>query len=400
MRRWLLIILAAALLGLGLTRLLQQDPGYVLIAWGDVSYEMSVWTGILLLLAAFAVGSLALAIVRELRLFRRRIGAWRKGRNIDLSLSQATRGMIAYNEGYWARARKLLGQAAQRSDNSVVFYLFAARASHALGQQRDSEQMLAKAAEAGGGAATAAALTRAELQLAEGDAEACLATLLQSGDALNHPSGLRLQMAVYRQLGSWLQLRDLLPRLQKARILDNAEMQGLQLEVYTQLLDQCGDNEGEVANLWRTIPKLLASNESIAQSYVQALVRSGEQSTAEAFLRTALRKEWSDALVLLYGKLHTDQPEKQLDRARKWLTGREENGALLLTLGRLSLANKLWGVAREYLERSLEYRPDPETYAELGRLLVHLGKRDASLQQFQQGLLQSAPALPELPMPG
>jgi HemY protein len=157
MRRWLIIVLLAALAGLGVTRLLQQDPGYVLIAWGDYSVEMSVWTGVFLLLVGIALASLSLVALRETPLLRRRFNGWRQGRNYDLNLSRASRGMIAYSEGYWGRAHKLLGQAAQNSDNGVVYYLFAARASHALGELRESERLLAQAAEIGGSAATAAA---------------------------------------------------------------------------------------------------------------------------------------------------------------------------------------------------------------------------------------------------
>jgi HemY protein len=400
MRRWLIVVLLAALAGLGLTRLLQQDPGYVLIAWGDYSVEMSMWTGVFLLLVGIAVASLLLVAIRESRLLRRRFGAWRQGRNFDLNLSRASRGMIAYSEGYWGRARKLLGQAAENSDNGVVYYLFAARASHAMGEQRDSERLLAQAAEGGGSAATAAALTRAELQLADGDAQACLATLLRAGDAMTHPAGLKLQVAVYRELGDWQQLRDLMPRLKKARLLAPEQLHTLQLEVFVQLLRRAGKDETSLAAVWRTVPKTLVEELPLVEAYVEALLSIGDTAAAEAYIRTALRRSWNDELALLYGKLKTDHPDKQLERARKWLKGREDNGVLLLTLGRLSLANKLWGVAREYFERSLAVRPDPETYAELGRLLVGLGKSSASLEHFQRGLLQSAPALPELPLPG
>ena len=43
MRFLLLVILLVLLGGAGLGTLINVDPGYVLLAWGDTSIEMSLW---------------------------------------------------------------------------------------------------------------------------------------------------------------------------------------------------------------------------------------------------------------------------------------------------------------------------------------------------------------------
>ncbi|HQW58531.1 MAG TPA: hypothetical protein PK583_06220, partial [Gammaproteobacteria bacterium] len=63
------------------------------------------------------------------------------------------------------------------------------------------------------------------------------------------------------------------------------------------------------------------------------------------------------------------------------------NPILLLTLGRLCLANQLWGKARDYLEKSLNLMPLPETYAALGFLMEYLELREKSEEYYKKGLL-------------
>ena len=58
----------------------------------------------------------------------------------------------------------------------------------------------------------------------------------------------------------------------------------------------------------------------------------------------------------------------------------------MLTLGRLSVKNKLWGKARTYLEESIEINPLPEAYRTLATVLEELGEHGAAAVQYQKGL--------------
>ena len=71
------------------------------------------------------------------------------------------------------------------------------------------------------------------------------------------------------------------------------------------------------------------------------------------------------------------------------------NPILLLTLGRLSLRNELWGKALEYFNVSASLLPSTEVYAEINRLSLKLNKND---QALLNDLIASL-ALPELPLP-
>ena len=44
------------------------------------------------------------------------------------------------------------------------------------------------------------------------------------------------------------------------------------------------------------------------------------------------------------------------------------------------------GKARSYLESSLAIRPSPETYHELGQLMLQVGEQESASDAFQRGL--------------
>ena len=98
MRRLFALILIALLLGVGIVAVIETDPGYVLIAYGNYTVETSLWVGILVL-ALFTLG-----VYLILRLFRRLLGGqeslagWIGGRRARPSSKLTTRGLIRFIE--------------------------------------------------------------------------------------------------------------------------------------------------------------------------------------------------------------------------------------------------------------------------------------------------------------
>lgn len=121
-------------------------------------------------------------------------------------------------------------------------------------------------------------------------------------------------------------------------------------------------------------------------AYADQLRRLGAEAQAEEVLRSALKREYNSHLARLYGLVRGTDPLKQLQAAEGWLKHHPADPSLLLSLGRICLQGRLWGKARDYLESSLRMERNPETCAELARLLGQLGETDRSNQLFQEGL--------------
>jgi HemY protein len=120
-------------------------------------------------------------------------------------------------------------------------------------------------------------------------------------------------------------------------------------------------------------------------------------NNAESLLREAINREWNDELIDLYGRVRSDDVSRQLEFAERWLESQPDNPSLLLTVGRLSLYNELWGKARSYLETSVKRRPTLQAYRELAVLMERLGESDHALDYYRRGLetlVTEPPALP------
>ena len=87
----------------------------------------------------------------------------------------------------------------------------------------------------------------------------------------------------------------------------------------------------------------------------------------------------------------------QLKLAETWYRVHAEDGALLLTLGRLAVRNELWGKATSYFEKAAEQGFEDEAFSELAKLHERLGDNDKALEYYRRsrGTEEVVLALPE-----
>lgn len=386
-----------------------DGSGYILISWANTTVEMSFWTGVFLLVA----GLLAIWIV--IRLLAGVVHLITGGASRVMSVSSKTvqkrtaRGLLEFIEGNWKQARDHLTRSAAKADYPLINYLAAARSSYELGDEEEAFDLLFKAEQASPDSGLAVALTQARMLLADRKYEQCMANLERARKiAPKHPVVLDLLKETYVQLADWRALQKLLPELRRYKILRDDELEQLEYRIHEALLIRAG-NQGKllgreegtasIESEWQAVPSALRKNAGLYTIYIDQLLKIEAESTVESHLRKELKRNWNEPLVAVYGRVQGADVKKQLLVAEHWQQERPGNAVLLLTLGRLCLRNREWDRARDYLESSLKLRKDPETCAELARLLAHLGEHEKSTRYYQQGLLMTTDRLPELPMP-
>ncbi len=405
MRKIFILALAALLLGVGVVAVIETDPGYILVSYGNYTLETSVWVGLVLLVLATLLVYLVVRLVHRLVAGQHSLVDWLGSRKTRRSARLTNRGIISYTEGNWSRARAQLLRGARNSDSPLVNYLVAARASDRLHEPEKVSEYLAAAEVAESEAAAAVALTDAELKLQAGQYEQALAALERvHRDAGRHPGALDLRQRAYRGLERWESLVALLPDLKKQGVLPEAELARLERDACIGMLKQSTSRgEGPAGErlraAWERVPSRSRREPGIVGAYAGMLVEEGEHQAAEKLLAGTLKHHWDPQLVRLYGYTRGASPQRQLAQAESWLSAHPDDTELLLCLGRLSARDKLWGKARDYFESSYRLERRPETCAELGRLLVALGEPKVAAAYFREGLLQFEPKLPDLPMP-
>ncbi|CBL43686.1 porphyrin biosynthesis protein [gamma proteobacterium HdN1] len=378
---------------------LARNPGYVLLSYRYYTLETSMLVGFL---------SIVLLVVLSIVGYRLTVWLFDSNWRRRMANRKTMRGLIAYAEGNWPQAEKLLSRSAGNNDAPLINFLAAAEAAHQQGKTEKRDDYLLQAHETIPGVEQSVGLAKARFQILSEQWESALATLRmlkQNPKSPGYPFVLKLLAQTYNELADWPALRDLLPELQKQQVLEAAEFDVLTqrcLEGQLAAAVRGTTEEGARLNLrgvWDTVPKKMRYNADLILGYAQRLAEAGASKEAEEVVASFLRKNWDERLVRLYGTIQSPDPAKQLQHAEGWAKEHPMDAALLLALGRLSLLNQQWEQAHRYFESSLNARKSAEACGELGRLLASLGQHDRSNEYFQQGLAMLAQRLPVLPQP-
>ncbi len=378
-----LIIVLSLLGGALLAAALIEDPGYVMINLRGYLIEMSVP----ILVAGLIALYLALRLLARIWRAPRQLGRASARRRKESAQRQMERGLTLLAEGDWNRGEKFLSRASRRASNPLLGYLGAARAAHQQGATERCESWLRLAAESDPESQAVVLLTEAELQIERGDLGAAAATLDRVAEtAPVNTRLLQLQAQVYESLGDWQRLSTVLAALKRRHAVDDTEYRRLATAAYSGLFAAADTDYDGAVELWRALPKDLRGDEHLTAAYMQALVRNDHQQESETFIRKALRKNWWQKLVAIYGRLEVVDKAAHLRHAEQWLDHHGEDPVLLLAVARLSMANELWGKARSYLESSLAIAPSAEGFALYGNLLEKLGEDQHASEAFRSGL--------------
>lgn len=432
MRRIALYSALALLLGAALLRMLQHDAGYVLIAVAGKTIEMRFWFALFLVII---IGVVVMWVLRTLlRVIRAVSGGW--------SLAMANRarrgelrtntGLIQFIEGDWLGAQKSLLKAAKDVDEPLVHYLAAARSSYETGNFEKAENLIAKAQKIAPDDNAVIAISQARMLFLSEKYDQCLSILHGIKTSTpNHPVVLSLLQKSYLAIGDWLSLEGILPSLKRQQVLPDDEWLQLQTRVYLHLLEAAGkiepvktlmskvpivkgegvkeqgDTLSETVSkptnpldaVWQRAPKNLKQTSSFVALYGRMLLNAERHEDAQLLLRNALKKQWSDAVVEIYGLTMPVDFKTQLRVLEGWLKIEPENATLHLALGRVCLRSELWGQAKGYFQSSLTFKQLPTAYAELARLQAALGEQEQSALSYEKGLLMTTNGLPDLPLP-
>lgn len=384
--------------------LVARDPGYVLLVWSDFSFETSFWfAGVLLLLALLLLrGGLALFDL----VFGSRSGvrAWNAGRLQRRAQRRTASGLLARARGDFAAARKALEGSAAHAAEPVLNHLEAARAAQAMDDLAGRDAHLRDALVADPKATLVVGIAQAELQLACGQVEQALATLLElRREAPRNAHVLRMLQRALEAVGDQEGLLELLPDLRRAKQSEEA-LARLEREAWIGRLDEIGRSEDADAaavlkTAWDAVPKTLKTDAGVLAAAARGRDAVGDGEGAAALLKTALERDWNPQLVEVYGRLADGDAAQRAKQAARWAKTHPGDPMLELTRARLALRRERFGEARTHYAASLALRESPDVCAELGRLETRLGDAERGAELLERALvLRAAPPL-DLPLP-
>lgn len=391
MRYWLAgLLLVVAMLAAAIGyHWLASDPGYVLVRLGTTNYETTAVVALVALVLLWALISIAFRLARwPLRLWFRRV---RKK-----SRERLANGLVALAEGRYLRAEKELARATQYRELRAPAMLATARAALALGETARADAALDEAAETAPGAARA---LRARLKRERG--EHTEAYRLLAGDARLGtlvPAGWVEFIEAALATGDVGGAMDALGPLARTQALSPATFAALEARVLAAALFDQRSADGLHA-LWAQLTRTQRRVPAALAAYARRIAALGQPLPGMSEIEAYLRKDWSETVVQAYAELPGADTGARLRQAEGWLKPHPNSVVLLTALGRLCVEGRLWGKAREYLERALAISETAAVWEALGD--GHAGEGSHALAEHcYRNALRLARGEASVPLPG
>ena len=243
---------------------------------------------------------------------------------------------------------------------------------------------------------TEATLLRGRRWLAAGDAQATLNAVDSLPPPLL-PAAIRLKIEALLDLNRAREAQTLLPELRRSKSLPEAVMAELDAKVASALLvaaDSRDSLRAELGNLSKT----LRQHPEVLFAYAKSAQRLGQAELADDAIESSLSRQWSEALVAIYGLAGNLPHATRLKRAEGWLAQHADSPALHVTLGRLCREEGLWGKAEAYLQAALQFDARADAWEELAATLAAQGEEARARKALQNALRVQRGEIP-VPLP-
>ena len=392
MRRRLLKAIIFLLLVCALVFLLWRGDGYLLIAYGTKTIEMTLWVAALMVvlfyLSIWLLRKLLLGSVEMARRFRE---IFLFG-SVERAQKRAATGMVDYLTGDWFAAHKKLVRTLDKIEYPLANYIAAARSSFEMGDEIEAEKILDKALTITH-SELPVALTRARLHVQAGRFEQAIGILKPIDIKMpRQPAVLDLMHHIYIAQKNWRALEEMLPVMRKAKVLSNVEFESLEVMLACEKMKALSSQSKSLLiaermpllqDLWKSYSRSLQKQPEVITAYAQALIENYQDQEAEVIIRKALSNTWHEPLVNLYGRLQVKEIHSQIRTVEGWLKNKPQDPVLLLTMGRLMLRNQQPELAREYFQRSLNVHKNLDASMEMSQLLEQLGEHQRASEYYR-----------------
>lgn len=394
MRRVLILVACALLLGATIGFLLQKEQTYVLISTKSISFEMTIWMAIIVYLLSISF------IISILLLISWILGgsgfkSWLITRKKRKNLLETTKGLIYFSDYDWKNSLTSLEKSAPNSLMPSVNYIYAAKAAAEIDDYDRAYQSLTLLKKSDPTSSILVEKIRSELLLREERFQEAIQISTELMTKLPKDTGnIRILIDCYYITEDWTALQRLLPHIKKNRALVDSSFESLELETYENLLKSFRvemdlknkDNREKADDVWEAMPKHIQNNPVMIASYFDLLKQIDDTGKLSSLMIKSIEKSWNDDLVRRLGSLNSSAPEKIISVVEKWLIKKPENVALLTCLGDICVGAKLLGKGHDYYCAAINIEPSPSLFFKLGNVLSAIGDKTKSTDMFKEGL--------------
>ena len=336
MARFSLYLVCGLVLGAVLVNAISQDPGYLLVTWGDWQVETSVWLALSALMLSIVLLWFILRALRTTLRVPRALRRWLGLRSARGAQRRADKGFAAFFEGHWDVAEKALKKGGAPDEQTLLHPLYAALAALRRGESARALTLLEQAEREGSAPVSLITLARAECHLRAGathDAERSLEQLSASERKTPRAKALRAELAYVQR--DWQPLTELLADVRRAGIVPEEQMQVWEREGWMGLLSEADDAASTAVSVWKRAPDALKAPGQPLWPALLDILRQDAQADALQTQAGALQTQADALQKILQERLqqHCEPvtleamkglPDKQLLKMKKALERRRD----------------------------------------------------------------------------
>jgi len=331
--RFSLYLVCGLVLGAVLVNAISQDPGYLLVTWGDWQVETSVWLALCALMLSLVLLWFILRALRTTFRVPRALRRWLGLRSARGAQRRADKGFAAFFEGHWDVAEKALKKGGSPDEQTLLHPLYAALAALRRGESARALTLLEQAETEGSAPVSLITLARAECHLraaATHDAERSLEQLSASERKTPRAKALRAELAYVQR--DWQPLTELLADVRRAGIVPEEQMQVWERAGWMGLLSQADDAPSAALSVWKRAPDALKAPGQPLWPALLNILRQDAQADALQAQADALQKVLQERLQQHCESVSLEAmkglPDKQLLKMKKALQRwRDEDSA-------------------------------------------------------------------------
>jgi HemY protein len=382
--RWLIWILGLCALATALTLLAVNNPGYVLIALPGHRIEISLGFAVVLAVSGFAAAYLLLRLLVTAIELPARVARFRAARRSEAAQHALNEALREFFSGRFARAEKGASRAIELGGPQDVALVVAAHAAHGLRAPERRNAYLDRLATDPAKPDPVRAISEAKMLLDDRRPEDALAALARL--PVRHTAALRLELRTRQRIGQWDLAPALIDQLEKRGVFSADQADVERRHAWRKMIERDASDATALAETWKRVPEAYRRQTPIAAEAAIAFNALSLCAEAQAIIERSLDAEWDSGLAALYGECRSADALRQIERAERWLREHREDGALLLTLGRLCAQQQLWGKAQSYFEASVAVEPTYSAHLELAQLHDRLERADDARKHYRASL--------------
>ena len=212
---------------------------------------------------------------------------------------------------------------------------------------------------------------------------------------------LRLRLRAHEQSSDWHAVIKTANTLQKRGGISEEAGRDARSKAWQALFAETNGDLEKIKEHRKSISKQDLKIDGVSEAAAEAYALGGDHASAGKLVQTVLDERLSSRMLVLYTRLDAIETTERLRIAEGWLEkykNDEDSAMITAVLGRLCMAEGLWGKAEAYLKEANARSPSPFTRLALAEMYERLGRGEEASGLYRS-IARDQPSQLQLPSP-